>query len=263
MGKAILRLTIVYFSLFITSLIFTDLSYAKIDLKSIVGMWLFDEGKGDIAADSSGNKNDGTLMNDPKWVDGKFGKALNFDATDDYVNLGSMELPTNALTICAWFKTTQTVEGEIFCARWPQGWLYGTYPAGGFFFACSTLNNVPGVGKYNDDVWHHGAITFDGSVTVVKWYVDGILVDTKTAGPANITYGANNTVIGMDTNGNTRNFKGPIDDVGLFNVALTADDIKNIMTKGLGVATGMTAVEFLDKLATAWAKVKSQDHANP
>ncbi len=81
------RLTIAaVISLVVISLRFAGISSAKIDPKNIVGMWLFDEGKGDIAKDSSGNKNDGTLMNDPKWVDGKKkpGKALEFDGKDDW-----------------------------------------------------------------------------------------------------------------------------------------------------------------------------------
>ncbi|MEK7397513.1 MAG: hypothetical protein AAB116_11315, partial [Candidatus Poribacteria bacterium] len=48
--------------------------------EGLVGYWSFDEGKGDIAADSSGNKNDGKLIRNPEWVEGKFGKALKFDS---------------------------------------------------------------------------------------------------------------------------------------------------------------------------------------
>jgi len=48
-------------SLMIFSLLFVGSSYAKIDTKTIVGLWLFNEGKGDTAKDSSGNGNDGTL----------------------------------------------------------------------------------------------------------------------------------------------------------------------------------------------------------
>jgi hypothetical protein len=51
-------------------------THAAIDPKTIVGLWLFDEGSGNTAKDSSGNKNDGAFMGKPAWVDGKFGKAL-------------------------------------------------------------------------------------------------------------------------------------------------------------------------------------------
>ena len=48
-------------------------SDAKIDPKSAAGVWLFDEGSGKVAFDSSDNGYDGKLMGNPKWVDGKFG----------------------------------------------------------------------------------------------------------------------------------------------------------------------------------------------
>jgi hypothetical protein len=46
----------------------------------LVAEWHFDEGEGNIVKDSSGNGNDGTIYG-ATWVDGKFGKALSFDAT--------------------------------------------------------------------------------------------------------------------------------------------------------------------------------------
>ena len=51
-----------------------------------MGIWLFDEGKGDEAKDSSGNGNLGKI-NGATWDKGKFGKALSFDGTDDWVEV--------------------------------------------------------------------------------------------------------------------------------------------------------------------------------
>ena len=61
-------------------------SLAEIDPKNITGMWLFDEGKGGTAADSSENGNDGEIHG-AKWVDGKFGKALEFDGASNWVEV--------------------------------------------------------------------------------------------------------------------------------------------------------------------------------
>ncbi|MBD3183280.1 hypothetical protein GF312_13370 [Candidatus Poribacteria bacterium] len=77
---------IVVFSLF-----FTKYNYAIIDTESLVGMWLFDQDD-DIVEDMSGNGNDGTLMDKPEWVEGKFGEwyhlAWTLDGTQEtvYVN---------------------------------------------------------------------------------------------------------------------------------------------------------------------------------
>ncbi|MFQ6031464.1 MAG: hypothetical protein ACE5K2_00965 [Candidatus Zixiibacteriota bacterium] len=88
------KLTIVCISLIVIML--AGQSYAKIDPKSIVGIWLFDEGKGDTVRDSSFNGNDGKIFG-AKWVEGKKDKGLEFDGvshvrippsvtTDDYLD---------------------------------------------------------------------------------------------------------------------------------------------------------------------------------
>ena len=75
------RLTIICISFIIVSLMFAGQSYAQIDPETVLGIWLLDEGKGDITEDASGNGNDGTLMGAPNWVAGKFGKALDFSGS--------------------------------------------------------------------------------------------------------------------------------------------------------------------------------------
>ena len=58
-------------SLIVLSLMFTNIANAELDPKTVVGMWLFDEGKGNTAADASENGNDGKIENNPemdkKW----------------------------------------------------------------------------------------------------------------------------------------------------------------------------------------------------
>ena len=52
----------------------------------LVGWWRFDEGSGTTASDSSGKGNDASFESSPAWVeDGKFGKALKFDGSSDYL----------------------------------------------------------------------------------------------------------------------------------------------------------------------------------
>ena len=82
-------------SLIVLSLMFAGVSSAELDPKTVVGMWLFDEGKGDTAVDSSENGNDGELVNGPKWVkDGQFGSALEFDGNESkgHVVVGNLGL---------------------------------------------------------------------------------------------------------------------------------------------------------------------------
>jgi hypothetical protein len=66
------------------SLMFVGISYAEIDPESLAGAWLLDEGGDDTTGDSSGNGNDGEIFG-AKWVDGKFGSALEFNGVDNIV----------------------------------------------------------------------------------------------------------------------------------------------------------------------------------
>jgi len=81
----------------------------------LVGYWSFDEGAGAIANDGSGNGNDGTLENGPEWTAGQFGDAVQFDGTDDYVNVGNADTLsiTGDLTFSLWVKISEYVEQYV------------------------------------------------------------------------------------------------------------------------------------------------------
>ena len=61
---------LVCFSLFAVGVLFVSTTSAEIDPDTIVGMWLFDEGKGNVATDDTGNGLDGEFEGKPKWVKG-------------------------------------------------------------------------------------------------------------------------------------------------------------------------------------------------
>ena len=80
-------------------------SLAEADVQGgSVAMWLFDEGTGRVAKDSSGNGNDGVLKNAPQWVEGKVGQALKFDGgKKSYVDVGNLGLK-GPVTLVFWAK---------------------------------------------------------------------------------------------------------------------------------------------------------------
>jgi len=232
---------------------FASLSSAKIDAESILAMWLFDEGKDNTAKDSSENGNDGEFVAEPKWASGKLDNALEFDGKGSHVSVGNFAGYSDKITIVALIKTSEA-----------SGWndiIVG--PCGDIIFALkdSKLNfagqcaqpiphNTWSKTSLDDDQWHHVSGTYDGKEVSV--YVDGELEASNPAG-GSFTIGEKH--IGSRDDGQEA-YDGLIDEVALFNVALSADDIKDIANKGLAVVLGMTAVSPSGKLTTTWGDIK-------
>ena len=260
MKTVVVRLALVCVSLIFISLMFTGLSDARIDPETIVGVWLFDEGKGEVAKDSSGNGNDGKL-DGPTWVDGKLDMALSFDGKDDYVEIPeSVSLDTRLhITISAWIYPTK--DGPIVNYQHPGGtWgthLWITAPSNLFVRVikrdASFTTNI--VCPTTLKEWHHVATIYDYSSGTVSLFLDGKECQSLKIGVTEqSTHGP--VFIGKAP-WDGRSFNDFIDEVGIFNVTLTNDDIKDIMTKGLEKATGIAAVSEAGKLTTTWASIKS------
>ncbi len=86
--------------------------------QELVGWLKFDEGKGETAKDSSGNKNHGEVY--AEWTSGKAGSALNFDGESSYVDCGdgaSLNL-TSAGSIEVWIKSKKAYPGEDAAVRY-------------------------------------------------------------------------------------------------------------------------------------------------
>ena len=93
-------------------LVYAPESQAKVDLeeKNVVGMWNFDEGKGEMAKDSSQYGNDGKVI-DAKYVQGEFGTALQFTGKEaSYVEVPDSKsldfTGKSAISILLWIQMT-------------------------------------------------------------------------------------------------------------------------------------------------------------
>lgn len=151
-----------------------------------VGAWHLDEGTDSIANDSTANNNDGTISG-ATWVPGKYGNALEFDGSNDYVDLGngtSLDWDKD-MTFSAWIKTPDTgTYRDIMskCKQWGNeycsyqvrvesngkvnllhGWHDGTYCVD--YLASST--------SIDDDQWHHVSITRNNTDNNTVIYIDG------------------------------------------------------------------------------------------
>lgn len=243
-------------------------SYAVLDPETVVGIWKFDEGKGDTTKDASGNGNDGTLMNKPKWVDGKFGKALELDGSS-FVDMGndkSLEFDGD-VTIVFWVRPESVSAGRqnLVCKSYGGEGCLTLEPDGrlSFYWGDCGANCQPYVevqrpvpGTFVDDEWIHVAETRNVKDREYKMYKDGeVTAQDKWAKCGahpcgDSTPSALNLFIG---NGYAGKFRGIIDDVAIFNVVLSEDEITQIMEDGLEEAFDVSPN---DKLTTTWANIK-------
>lgn len=254
-------------------------SYAEIDPNSVIGLWLFNEGKGDIATDSSGNGNDGTFVGEPTWTNGKFGKALELDGESDYVRIGDTDGFSGGagkqLTVAVCFKhddpTEKAPAGEQYngivskyldASNKDWGLLFRfSKVTFGYESGANDWESSTGItsGILNTGTWYYAAFTLNGKDA--KLYLDGAEVGKATL-PTDTPDTTAAVEIGAVTYkgaGNVNNFfKGVIDEVVIFNTALSQEDLKIIVDKGIGSVLGLVAVEPSGKLATTWSSLKEQ-----
>jgi len=267
------RLTaVVVAGLIAISLILVGQSSAKINEKNMMGVWLFDEGKGDTVKDSSPNGNDGTI-DGPKWVaKGKIGKCLEFAGTGDYVDCGNHEsldyLGEGDFTVVAWVKVLTNdgdwhniVSKKVGYNNTDVGWMawLDFRDAGAMQLRINdgtTVNdNTPNapdktlMGQIQDGDWHHLAwvVTEAGTLT---YYLDGEDKGDNTFSMKGSTENSVSLRMGQ-SEGNSKGIHSHLDEVGIFNVVLTEKDIAELISKGI-----TTAVSPSGKLASTWAEIK-------
>jgi hypothetical protein len=225
-------------------------SSVAVTMDDVVGIWLFDEGKGDTTADSSKNGHQGKLMDNPTWVDGKFGNAVSFDVEGPFVRI---ELPNVNLTswaVMAWINPNNPKAGHF------QG-VIQAWPNGGEFQIDSNgaigVHDVYG-GTLEAKKWAHVVTSVDSNNA--KVYINGKEVKKGTV--AAVTFG--NVGIGdlyAVPAGFNYKYSGIIDEVAIFNKAVSENDIQDLMNKGIGKVLGIAAVSSLDKITSTWGKIKS------
>ena len=200
----------------------------------IVGYWLLNEGSGNKVFDLSGNGNTGTILGgDVIWAPGKFGSALSFPGTaGDYIDcgtgLGSILGSSNeGISTSMWFKTNRT---EV---PTNDGLYYlGTFAGAQGEFAAVIFNDTilllvdrlqKGNIAFTDTTsWHHYVSTYDG--VRAKQYLDNVLV-TNIAYSAVLDFTNLKTIIGGYFDDGIFTFDGLIDDVLIYNRALSASKI--------------------------------------
>jgi len=237
-------------------------------VEGLVGLWTFDSASGNKVADESGKGHTGEMMGNAKLdTNGKFGSALACDGTEAYFSVpDSPDFEFSGdFTIACWISNnTPPVDNTAFVTKGyhrpaanggnakPWYMLYFLKAGSVDFFLRDTKDvNSRAVGKtlVNDGKWHHVVGVKAGNK--VKIYIDG--KEDGVADAVDAVYGENDQPLVFMVHYD-RWLKGLIDDVAIFNKALTEDQISTIMKGSV-----ISAVSSKGKLATTWSNLKNSD----
>ena len=236
-------------------------AHANIDSHSIVGIWLFDEGKGWKTYNQVGKHS--WIFGDRRWVDGKFGKSLNFTKSSlSDIHRLSDQIPTKDITVTAWTKILGGRNARLFDAvpfpvqdfnedrtigallPWDGGvrWRFGS----------PFIELVAEFDRQVKDVWRHWAFVHSRRDNLMAIYLDGELLASmkKTT-----TYIRQIKRTRLSIGGWPR-FPGLIDEFAIFRRRLTQEEIRSVMTRGL--ATALAVAPTHSTVTTSWASIKKR-----
>jgi hypothetical protein len=202
------------------------------------------------------------------WVRSSGQYALDFDGSNDYVNCGTSQgLKPTGFTYSAWIKPnaqnfaynqimgwdagasntavcTLLLKSNLKLALYVAGGPFGTYDGNGVFTLSSGL-------------WYHVAATL--TPTAAVGYVNGVVDRSVTGGTANISAGAF-WIGGQNgySGGTSRFFSGQMDDIAVWNRALSAAEIK-LLSQRRGIAYEARRQDFGEAAFRAyWARQQTQ-----
>ncbi len=243
----------------LAGLVLMPFSATALDIKDkeLLLYFSLNEGKGDAIEDLSPNGNDGELVGDADWVDGKFDKALGLESAGE-VKAPYIELNEKSFTVTMWVKPAlsggdqQCVFSQTQVNAQNTSLHYRIYNNGtvrmGFY-----ANDLDAPAAVDADEWAHITFWLDVDGKSRQIYINGESV-VEDAGKAGIEYlgTAGDTMVGSW--GNTgQKFNGIIDEVMVWDRALSEDDIQRSMED-----LSTLPVDPADKLTTTWGSVKAQ-----
>ena len=206
------------------------------------------EGEGDVIQDVTGNHNGTLVPPAQRNPGGRLGAAVEFSGGGGHVNLGDgLTIAGNALTIALWFNADDFENDEArFLSRslgfgnGDHDWMIGTVEANQEFevrFRLKTdqggTNQLVSTGAgLQSNVWTHVAVTYDGTQMVI--YKDGVQIASEAKTGDLVSTPNVEAWIGDNPPNGGRSFDGLIDEVRIYNRALNAQEIQQIINCALG-----------------------------
>lgn len=198
--------------------------------RGMVAWWKFDETNGTIAKDSTGNGHDGVLHNlsfEKAGCAGKFGHALNFSGEDTFVAVPFHDFNLNEMTLQAWIKPGDHQNGDAQIIS--QGGGFGlAVPSNTFMKYYFWDRDAVMAYRFEPDHWYHLVATYDGRERV--FYVNGVRIGTFASGPLRAC--REELHIGALFNHRVAFFHGVIDDLRVYDRALSGDEVRRLCLRG-------------------------------
>jgi len=256
----------------VISLVIAVCSLAMAQEDACVLYFTFSENSGKTIKDESKAGNEGKIQGGVKWVKGKYGTALEFNGkagdfvkVEDHASLN----PAKEISYMAWFKSEKYDKTRgIISKYWGPGGqrtynlrlhhniagaLSTEVSSNGQFQLGVSVTDVHSPAVLKGDQWHHAAISFKGG-DFLRMYIDGKLEAENKATATKELFDNNTPLrIGQDFNEDaTRFFIGVIDEVAIFNRAVTQAEIKTAMEGDI------MSVDPDGRLSITWARLKGE-----
>jgi len=260
-------------------------NYLRVGASSLVGHWTFDgidmNWSTNKATDKSGNGKNGTMTNistTTSPVKGKIGQALNFDGANDYVELGTGLDMNGEMTISLWIKPDTVAAGvlEIVAnnndALGQQDYTFElNRTAAKLSSVWGGTVIITGNTSLSTNTWYHAVLVRSGSSGnwTAKLYLNGA-EDNSAATAVNPSATNANTAIGRGGDFDGAYFDGKLDDVRIYNSALSANEVLFLYRAGAArmdigtsansaLTTGLVGQWTFDGIDMNWSTNKASD----
>ncbi len=208
----------------------------------LVAHWPMDESGGNIIVDRMGSGSDGMLINmeDGDFMPGQLRNGLEFDGVDEYANIGATPgiVISNEITVSAWVRSYSDGYGVIISRHMSgdHGWMLSRTPNndsfewristdGNNWFGGTTSDN-----SFETNQWYHVSASYDGDV--MRVFIDGV-EDTGGMFPFNVSGVMHKSdaplqIARDEFNGDNFSFHGMLDDIRMYDIALSATEAQNL-----------------------------------
>jgi hypothetical protein len=221
----------------------------------VKALWLFDEGQGTIAKDSSNNGCNGKI-NGAKYVPGKYGTGLMFDGKS-YVDIGFpkaiQEDIVGPFTVETWIKVDKAppADHSTIIVMQSDGTLtigFTSSTGGGFYGYAGDNIKITDPDTFPVGEWVHVAQTFDGKIQ--KLFRNGKEIANQDASTANFDHPLDMpwTIGSWSTHDQTFLENATLDEMRISDNALDPENF--------GFSSRLSPVEPHGKLSTCWAEIK-------